>query len=229
MLFSYKILKNPTFVTLPSFIMNYWIALVIFVGIFMTKETSSFFKRMLNLAEYINESDYDAIKKRLMNLSYPEPNTGCFIWIGATYNNGYGFININKRSVSAHRLSYFVHKGIIPENFIVDHLCNNKYCINPHHLEAKSQKDNLLRSNSASTLNILKTHCDKGHEFSNENTRLNKQGSRECIACLNERKKKYYLVHTKEILEKKKQYYLNNREKIRASQNKKKNKTKINN
>ncbi len=184
----------------------------------MEQGKSSFFTKMLNLSDFISVDQFEDIKKRLFKHSTPEPNTGCHIWFGACYINGYGTIGVSKKVLSAHRVSYFVYKGDIPEDFVVDHLCNNKFCINPDHLEAKTQHKNILRSNAISVQNASKTHCNNGHEFTKDNTRINKQGSRDCITCLNERKKKYYQKHLSDILEKKAEYYKKNRAAIRKYQ-----------
>jgi len=181
---------------------------------------STFYAKMLDLSEIISVKDFGSIKNRLFNLSYPEPNTGCYIWGGATYLNGYGILTINKKCLSAHRVSYYVHKGNIGYGLVVDHLCNNKLCINPEHLQATTQKKNVLRGNSGSAKNSIKTHCYKGHEFTKENTRINNRGSRDCIICHKDKKKRYYKKHIAAILENKAEYYKKNRTRIRASQKK---------
>lgn len=211
MLFSYNEIKKSHIYYTAFVLLHYWIAFVVFVGIFIMSYQT------VDLSSFINKSDIESIKKRLFKLSFPEPNTGCFIWCAATYTNGYGYMTYNKKSISAHRLSYFIHKGIIPAGLVVDHLCNNKYCINPEHLEVKTQRENTLRSSSISAINAAKTHCDNGHPYEN-NVRINKRGSRDCLICLTAKKKRHYDKNLDSILKKKAEYYKKNRSRIRETQ-----------
>ena len=77
----------------------------------------------------------------------PEPNSGCWLWAGEnTGEKGYGRIRTSGRNrMCAHRLSYEMHKGAIPEGLQIDHLCRTEECCNPDHLEAVSQSLNLKR------------------------------------------------------------------------------------
>lgn len=159
--------------------------------------------RALNLSNIIFSENIESIKKRLFKLSSPEPNTGCFIWTGATYQNGYGILTINKKCISAHRASYFIYNGNIDTGLVIDHLCNNTYCINPLHLEAKTQRKNILRGKSNSAKNAAKTHCHKGHEFTESNTRIDKKGARVCHICIIEKGRRKYQKYKRHILEQK--------------------------
>lgn len=67
---------------------------------------------------------------------------GCWLWTGATASCGYGKLNINRRSVRAHRIAYELLVGPIPEGHLVLHKCNNPACCNPAHLTTGSHKDN---------------------------------------------------------------------------------------
>lgn len=115
----------------------------------------------------------------------------CWLWTGAANGNGYGHISINKKPVKAHRLSYELHKGSIPTGLVIDHLCRNRRCVRPDHLEAVTQKENLRRSplnpamagGMALAAKKLKNECCiRGHVFSAENTVVYR-GARKCREC----------------------------------------------
>jgi len=109
-----------------------------------------------------------------------DQETGCWNWGRSFSSNGYGNAYFNKKYILAHRLSYMAHKGpLIPEQQI-DHLCRNKACINPDHLEQVSQQMNIRRAfGGVEDLSL----CPKGHDraFSH----LDKRGSLVCRLCAN--------------------------------------------
>lgn len=74
---------------------------------------------------------------------------GCWWWMGAKDTNGYGSVSWQGIQMLAHRVSYALAKGPIPTGLVIDHLCRNKACINPEHLEAVSQKTNCMRARQA--------------------------------------------------------------------------------
>ena len=96
-------------------------------------------------------------------------DSGCWEWTGALKPNGYGIFAIKKNCIqkvfNAHRWIYEYHRGPIPEGLTIDHLCRNRKCVNPDHLEAVSLKVNLLRGNGFSAINARKTTCKRGHVF----------------------------------------------------------------
>lgn len=70
---------------------------------------------------------------------------GCILWSGCMGDKGYGRVKRNKKWVGAHRVAYLFRNKEIPSGFEIDHLCRNKRCVNPEHLEAVSHRDNILR------------------------------------------------------------------------------------
>lgn len=120
-------------------------------------------------------------QERLESGYIPEPNSGCWLWTGSLSAGGYGRITIWNPTTQgaehfvAHRVSYEMHKGLIPLGLQIDHLCRVKCCVNPAHLEAVSARENVLRSFKF-TINSVRskrrTHCPQGHLYSDENTRM---------------------------------------------------------
>lgn len=125
-----------------------------------------------------------AIIERLQRLSIPEPNTGCWIWLGHLNKvSGYGTIGIringSLKTRYAHRISYEEFLGPIPEGLQIDHLCRVRCCVNPDHLEPVTRSENLLRSPLLGKASSRKTHCPRGHSYSGTNSR----GARVCNIC----------------------------------------------
>lgn len=108
----------------------------------------------------------------------------CWRWLGPL-TKGYGHFGVGGINISAHRYSYRLHGDPLLEGFQLDHLCRNRWCVNPDHLEQVTQRENILRSpTSAAAVNSRRTQCVNGHEFTVENTYLlPKGGPRACRIC----------------------------------------------
>ena len=123
------------------------------------------------------------------------PN-GCWNWIGSKQSAGYGQICLGSRSdnsrhyIYVHRFAYELLKGPIPENLTIDHICRNRACVNPEHLQEVTSKVNILRGNGHTAINALKTHCIHGHPVDLFNTQYRLNGRRRCIICQNINNKK---------------------------------------
>lgn len=72
----------------------------------------------------------------------PDDATGCWLWTGVQYPNGYGLAMYAGEKFLAHRVSYAMWRGPIPNGMVVRHSCDNKQCVNPHHLEIGTVRDN---------------------------------------------------------------------------------------
>ena len=108
----------------------------------------------------------------------------CWNWVGSMIPNGYGIMNFARNQhFGAHRVSYAIHIGEIPEGLDIDHLCRNRRCVNPLHLEAVTRAVNIRRGVSPAAQRAKQTHCKRGHEFSESNTWRNCHGWRYCKEC----------------------------------------------
>jgi len=102
-----------------------------------------------------------------------EKTETCWLWTAWKDKNGYGGLSKGAKREGywrAHIYSYILHKGPVPEGYIVEHKCNNPSCVNPDHLRPKTQRENVMRSSGPAALNAIKTHCPANHEYTSDNT-----------------------------------------------------------
>lgn len=119
----------------------------------------------------------------------PEPNSGCWLWLAAASSLGYGYFFDGKLKL-AHRVSYEMHVGPIPDGLDLDHLCRNPSCVNPDHLEPVTRKENINRGIVAQVHRVRYakiTHCPQGHAYDEKNTYRHPKGCRICRTCQRER------------------------------------------
>ncbi len=116
----------------------------------------------------------------------------CWLYLGSAGNSGYGKLRIgHTKDYSAHRLSFMIFNGEIPDNLCVLHKCDNRRCVNPEHLWIGTKRDNTLdmviKGRQFSPAR-LRTHCPNGHEYSG----VNSQGRRICRICQNAATLRHY-------------------------------------
>ena len=114
------------------------------------------------------------------------PN-GCWEWTGALNNiDGYGIFWNGTRNQTAHRFAYEGLVGSVPDGLEIDHLCRNKKCVNPAHLETVTRSGNTSRGMGptlAANYQRSKTHCPQGHPYDEQNTYVYPNGRRCCRTC----------------------------------------------
>ena len=124
--------------------------------------------------------------RRALSTRY-NPRTPCWEWVGGR-SVGYGMFKVDGRHRGAHRVAYeLFHEVTIEPHLEIDHLCRNRACVRPDHLEVVTPQINQLRSDSVSGLAARKTHCPRGHPYDETNTywfRTKRGGlGRQCRTC----------------------------------------------
>jgi hypothetical protein len=107
----------------------------------------------------------------------------CWNWTATTDSHGYGNFRLSRSNVPSHRFAFVAFKGPIAEGLQLDHLCRNRACCNPLHLEPVTHRINTLRGNAPAAINAAKSACKHGHEFTSRNTIRRKGGGRRCREC----------------------------------------------
>lgn len=133
-----------------------------------------------------------SLRERFESYVMPEPNSGCWLWIGPLNGKGYGRLwlagNWRKRTMGAHRYSYLMARGPIPEGLVLDHLCRVPCCVNPDHLEPVTIRENAIRGVGPVVSRAYwaaRTHCRKGHPVTPENIKIRgSTGERICKVCV---------------------------------------------
>jgi hypothetical protein len=128
-----------------------------------------------------------ALPREVRFWRHVEKTETCWLWTSSVNRGGYGILKNPVGSSSeycyAHRLSYEMHRGSIPDGMQIDHLCRVRHCVNPDHLEVVTFTENVLRGESLPAQNKRKQFCVNGHEFSPDNTYIRPDGYRSCRAC----------------------------------------------
>lgn len=112
-----------------------------------------------------------------------EVTDGCWTWSGHIKQSGYGAFGVRNREVRVHRFAYELLVGPIPDGLVIDHLCRNKLCVRPDHLEAVTQRENAMRGMSPIAIAHRTNVCKRGHKLTPENVYVSARGCRACRAC----------------------------------------------
>jgi len=138
-----------------------------------------------------------SLSERLLARSYPLAN-GCWEWRGTLTRTNYGRIKRPGGAIAlAHRVAYELTYGPVPDGFVLDHRCHtedltcpggddcrHRRCVNPHHLDVVTQRENTLRSpHTITAVYAGRDRCKNGHPFDEANTYIRAGGSRQCRAC----------------------------------------------
>lgn len=146
--------------------------------------------------------------RKRFHASYKKVDLGyitlCHQWQSTMFAEGYGSFSFYEpfRNVRAHRVGWAIAKGDTDQH--IDHLCHDpvicaggftcphRACVNPDHLKLSPIRENVLRGSGPSANNATKTHCDHGHEFTQENTFFDNGGWRQCRQCRRDRSNRYW-------------------------------------
>ncbi len=142
--------------------------------------------------------------ERFERLYVPEPNSGCWLWLGSVCrrdrpNQQYGKFHLEKRDVYAHRFSYEYYVGPIPAGLDLMHRCDTPSCVNPSHLKPGTARDNtqdaIAKGRHKYQVTPPITHCKRGHEYTPDNSKTKFDArytggmKRECRECDKARKR----------------------------------------
>lgn len=125
-------------------------------------------------------------------VSTARPGLGpCWVWVAGRTAQGYGLFHPSKtQSVLAHRWAYQQAGNEIPEGMVLDHLCRNRRCVNPLHLEPVTDQENLRRGAGYGLRNGMRRSCVNGHSYTPENSYYSPAGELRCRQCARDRDKR---------------------------------------
>jgi hypothetical protein len=130
--------------------------------------------------------DANSLRERLFSQLVTDPS-GCLLWTGRCFPNGYGQIRINGRTELVHRVMYRMFEDEIPDGMKLDHVkalgCLYRHCASLAHLEPVTNRENLLRGETVAAAHAAATHCPQGHEYDLLNTYWTPDGRRNCRSC----------------------------------------------
>jgi hypothetical protein len=127
-------------------------------------------------------------RRRIEERSIPEPNSGCWLWLGCARPDGYGCLGFHGKLYLAHRLSYSVFCTEIPAGLQIDHLCRMRCCVNPGHLEPVTIAENLRRGIGQ----LPHDFCRRGHPMTIDNIVYDNNQIRRCAICSRAKNNAFY-------------------------------------
>lgn len=107
----------------------------------------------------------------------------CWVWTGSRKGSGYGQVWIDNAVRAAHRVIWEMLRGPIPSGLTMDHLCRQKPCVNPSHLEPVTLLENIMRSDTITAIYARRNTCSRGHNYQEMGTVRDKGGKRRCYKC----------------------------------------------
>lgn len=128
----------------------------------------------------------EGVRTRFWSKVSKGPEGACWDWLGGRSPRGYAIFSIDNVAYAAHRLAYCHLVAPVPADLVCDHLCRNRSCVNPSHLEPVANRENVSRGLAPIVCNLRNgsiTHCPQGHAYTPENTRIGTKGSRTCRTC----------------------------------------------
>lgn len=122
-----------------------------------------------------------------------DPETGCWLWLGAKLRSGYGCVwdPKTRKTRRTHQLAFELGGGIVPDGNELHHECNMRACCNPDHIKPITHAENLRLGSGFSATNAKVTHCPFGHPYTESNTRRYNKKGRDCRMCHNIRHREY--------------------------------------
>jgi HNH endonuclease len=142
---------------------------------------------MPKIREFFPKNKITYLIKRLLDKRYIDKETGCWNWFGNCNAGGYGQICFNNKPVGVRRIIAYICLNFDLNNPLdVCHKCDNKRCFNPTHLFIGTRADNLQDASKKGRLgwnNQKKNRCKRGHEFTDNNSIIRKNGTKTCRTC----------------------------------------------
>lgn len=117
---------------------------------------------------------------------------GCWLWLGATNSDGYGSLGRSGKTYSAHKFIHELVCGPVSDDVELDHLCSNRLCVRPSHLEGVPHRVNVLRGKGVAVISLNKKECPKGHLLEGDNLVVCELPRRRCRICQNKKTKLAY-------------------------------------